>query len=432
MEALKLYAIKIDQPFGSFFLTKLSAETLLKVAYSTPMRPTKENEWEFQGNQRVTKQEKLKQIGDYIDSVEAAFPNNIILAANYSEDGHIVEDEKLRWTVEKSDHGLYLVTIPALLKIASIVDGQHRLFGFEHIHNAERLGLELPCAIYFDLPVSYQAYIFSTINHNQTPVSKSLSYILYGYNLENEKPNSWSPDKLAVYISRNLNSSEDSPFYRKIKIAPQIDKILIEKAENDNWTVSIATIVDGILQLISDNPKRDRDILGQTKLDEGRERSALKISEDKSPLRDFYLEGQDIVVLKAVQNYFTAVSKNLYSTVGDGSFLKKTVGIQALLDFLKEEINTQQQKIKRDPEMKLNLSLEYFLSIFNKLNKLDFNEDYFKISSAKGRQRIRNKIFYNSGIFEKTTENDHKSVYENPNTNTLFSVENDEIKYLES
>jgi len=35
-------------------------------------------------------------------------------------------------------------------------------------------------------------------------------------------------------------------------------------------------------------------------------------------------------------------------------------------------------------------------------------------------------------MFAKTTENDLKSVYENPNTNTLFSVENDEIKYLES
>ena len=64
-----------------------------------------------------------------------------------------------------------------------------------------------------------------------------------------------------------------------------------------------------------------------------------------------------------------------------------------MLDFLKEEINTQQQKIKDEPEIKLNLSLEHFLLIFDRLNKLDFNEDYFKISSAKGRQRIETNFF---------------------------------------
>ena len=44
---------------------------------------------------------RLKEIGRYINTTEAAFPNSIILAANYSsKSGLVVEEEALRWRIE--------------------------------------------------------------------------------------------------------------------------------------------------------------------------------------------------------------------------------------------------------------------------------------------------------------------------------------------
>ena len=300
MPFLTLNAFKVSQPLGDFYLTKIKAEDLAKISYSSELRPKDSDDKsiiEFIGSQRIKKVDKLKQIGRYIDSVEAAFPNSIILAANYNTDGQLIEDEKIRWSVESTDNEFYKIVIPTKDRIAAIVDGQHRLDGFKHTENPDRGATELVCAIYIDLPVPYQAYLFSTINHNQTPVNKNVSYILYGYNLEDEKPNAWSPEKLAVFISRQLNSEENSPFFKKIKVAPQIDKILME-GEKDSFAVSTATIVEGILALITTDARRDRDELAKERVNHGRERKNLKVFNDESPLRQYYLNDQDVVIKK--------------------------------------------------------------------------------------------------------------------------------------
>lgn len=61
-----------------------------------------------------------------------------------------------------------------------------------------------------DLPLAYQAYLFATININQRKVDKSLAYEQFGYNLDDEEPESWAPDKLAVFFTRRLNLNPES------------------------------------------------------------------------------------------------------------------------------------------------------------------------------------------------------------------------------
>jgi DGQHR domain-containing protein len=94
--------------------------------------------------------------------------------------------------------------------VAAVVDGQHRLFGFEAVSD-ERKKMPLACAIFLDLPTPQQASVFATINFNQKPVSKSQTYELFGYNLDDEPPESWSPEKLSVFIARKLNVDPQSP-----------------------------------------------------------------------------------------------------------------------------------------------------------------------------------------------------------------------------
>jgi DGQHR domain-containing protein len=173
-------AISISQPIGEFFLCSIPASTLLKVTYSIPATMKREDGMfsSIWGSQRVKSKARFKQIGEYIDETGATFPNTIILSANYLEDGSYVGEEEIRWHARKNGNGCFILTIPTEKRLASIIDGQHRLEGFKYATKPERLDMDIPCAVYINLPREYQARIFATININQKRVDKSLAYEL--------------------------------------------------------------------------------------------------------------------------------------------------------------------------------------------------------------------------------------------------------------
>lgn len=281
-------AILVEQPLGSFYVAKLPARLLLEVCFSDVLKaisttdPTRP--YHLDGTQRERQAKRLSQIGDYIDRDDSAFPNAIILAANIRpEDGLVEEapsggqglselpgasdDEKKaandttrrdrRWTVSEDANGCSWLRIPTGDKLAAVIDGQHRLWGFTYADVIERLDMDLSCSIYMDLPKPFQAQLFATINSNQKRVDKSLTYELFGYNVEDEPPEFWAPDKLAVYLTRRLGAEADSPLKGKISIAPRKDAALLDLLGSNDWKVSTAVIVDGILRLVSSNPKSD-------------------------------------------------------------------------------------------------------------------------------------------------------------------------------
>jgi DGQHR domain-containing protein len=95
-----------------------------------------------------------------------------------------------------------LLVFPYEESIAQIIDGQHRMSGFE---DDFKIDFDLPITIFIDQSVEQQAEIFSTINGKQTRVTPSLVYELFGIN---ERP---SPYKTAHNIVVALNNSEESP-----------------------------------------------------------------------------------------------------------------------------------------------------------------------------------------------------------------------------
>ncbi|MDF1676218.1 MAG: DGQHR domain-containing protein [Vicingaceae bacterium] len=399
---LKIQALEVKQPLGTFYLTKIKADILRQITFSIPLRTDSQDSEiiEYVGAQREIKERRLRQIGKFIDTVECAFPNTIIVAANYNKEGEHINDER-RWDIEKQEgSNIVNIIIPNREKLASIVDGQHRLDGFDYVENSSRLDdVELPISVYLDLPIPYQAYLFASINHNQQPVSKSLSYILYGYSLDDELKEAWAPEKLAVYQSRKLNSNEDTPFYRKIKVAPQIDQVLLDKS--DGWAVSTATVVDGILQLITKNAQRDRDEISKVSVKHGRNRSQLNVFNDDSPLRTYYLNNQDVVIYKAVENFFSVVVDIFFNNQNEDSSntnsIMKTIGIQAMFDVLKEDIIKQKKDIIEEKKEKLNLTEAYFNELLSKFSKVNFADDFFPVASAAGRSKIRNFFLYGLG-----------------------------------
>ncbi len=399
-------ALRIMQPLGEFFVTKLSARTLLRVAYTDPLRATAEAEldllYPLTGAQREESLIRRKEIGRFINTVEAAFPNSIILGANYHQDGTLEEKDSLRWQISngKNEECLQL-TIPTDTKLASVIDGQHRLFGFKEA-SPERLSMELLCAVYLDIPNPYQAYLFATINFNQKKVDRSLAYELFGFNLEAEPPETWSPEKTAVFLCRRLNTDETSPLHQRIIVAAQDDEILFEgKSRNVDWLVSTATVVDGILSLISKNPKKDKDEMHKKSIKEGRSRSAL--SDDKSPLRKLYLDNNDLAIYTAVKNFFTAVDGLFWSKAPKNSYIFKTVGIQALFEIL--------MLLLEDFETSKNISVTYFEERLKPASYINFANEFYQ-ASGKGKARIKKTIQISLGLLDlKEVSPDEREYY---------------------
>jgi DNA phosphorothioation-associated DGQHR protein 1 len=394
----KTPVLLVEQPIGSFYVAILPADLLLGVCYSDALSASYDEEtrtYRLDGTQRLHQPKRLEPIAEFIDRIDAVFPNTIIIAANQRKEDGLTEDSfgseddtadrDPRWEVsnERTEDGrevLYL-TIPTPKKLAAIIDGQHRLFAFTHA-TPDRRTMSLVCSIFIDLPKPYQAQIFATINSNQKPVDKSLTFELFGYNISEEPSKHWSPDKLAVFISRKLATEEKSPLRGRIIIAPRQDQKLRDLGANQPWKVSTAVIVNGIMRLYTSNPKRDANTLQSAP---GRERAQLGDDRrDRSPLRELYISGNDVIIYEIVKNYLTACNHVFWESAGSDSYIVRTVGVQALFDILKS--NVARLAAEKD------VSVGRFVSLLSPAGSINFAHPPYKNPSGSGRSAIRKAL----------------------------------------
>lgn len=378
---MKIKAIKVIQPLGEFYISKIKARDLLKISTSQVAKYDKDGN--VIGHQRPIDPDRLKAIAKFIQSEEMSFPSSIIIAANVNAYGIIYDDEDNRWKIEPTNvPEIYELDVPEHCISSLIIDGQHRLKAFEEINLDDSFrDIELVCSIFFDLPGAYQAYLFATINGNQKRVDKSLALELFGINLENESKDTWSPEKLAVYITRKFNFTKDSPLEGKIRLAPLTDG----ETDKSKWLLSTAAMVEGITKLISSNPQRDRDELTRKrKFYENKTRTVLKDISDKSVLRDLYIENRDDEIYSILFNYFSSINKILWSNAEQNSIINKTIGISALYDVLKSLLEKDK-------------SISNFDECIKKLVCIPYTDNYFSLS-GKGKTRLKRVMKYHIGL----------------------------------
>lgn len=399
-------ALRVEQPIGTFYVTVLPADLLLQVASSDVMSATMNPDgvgYVLSGTQRLVQDRRLTQIADYIDRIDSAFPNSIILAANYNrevgldvdeleameeeerEDANaaaVAPDESKSWTVDEKPDGCFQITIPSADKLAAIIDGQHRLFAFAKADAATRLDMQLICAVFIDLPKAIQAQIFATINSTQKPVDRSLTYELFGYNVSDEPEEYWTPDKLAVFLARKLATQSSSPLKGKIAVSPKRDEALVALGQQAVWKVSTAVVVDGILRLFSSNPKRDTNAMRTSR---AQPRSVLAMGpKDKSPLRSEFIKVNDALIYAMVENYLKACANLFWQAPAPGSFIIKTVGVQALFDILR--------KIAPEAYEAEDLRVPFFEERLRPASTINFADEQFRVPSGSGRSIIRRAL----------------------------------------
>lgn len=377
-------AIKVKQPLGEFYIAKIKAGDLLRISTSSVARYDKDGK--LKGNQRPLDPKRLKAIANFIMSDEMSFPTSILIAANIDRDGGIVEKQDDRWTVEKTNTtDVFNLIIPD--KVSSlIIDGQHRLNAFNYADSSCK-EIELVCSIFLDLPNPYQAYLFATINGNQKRVDKSLALELFGYDVENEPQNTWSPEKLAVYLTRKFNFSKKSPLYQKIKLAPlysEIDEIV----NREQWLLSTAAMVEGIMSLISSNPQKDRDMLAMKRNSIWGDKTRQILSNNNRPvLRYLYISSKDDELYSILEKYFWSVKTILWDNATENSVILKTIGISVLFDILKNIIE------------KYDIQDSYDLYI-NKIRDINYSSNYFALSGG-GKTKLKRILKYRLGFIQK-------------------------------
>ena len=377
-------AIKVKQPLGEFYIAKIKAGDLLRISTSSVARYDKDGK--LKGNQRPLDPKRLKAIANFIMSDEMSFPTSILIAANIDRDGGIVEKQDDRWTVEKTNTtDVFNLVIPD--KVSSlIIDGQHRLNAFNYADSSCK-EIELVCSIFLDLPNPYQAYLFATINGNQKRVDKSLALELFGYDVENEPQNTWSPEKLAVYLTRKFNFSKKSPLYQKIKLAPLYSE-LDEIVNREQWLLSTAAMVEGIMSLISSNPQKDRDMLAMKRNSIWGDKTRQILSNNNRPvLRYLYISSKDDELYSILEKYFWSVKTILWDNATENSVILKTIGISVLFDILKNIIE------------KYDIQDSYDLYI-NKIRNINYSSNYFALSGG-GKTKLKRILRYQLGFIQK-------------------------------
>jgi DNA sulfur modification protein DndB len=201
-------AIRGQMGTTTFYSFLMEPEKLFKIAYVSHRAKT--NEDSLKTYQRMIQKKRIAKIAKYIHEDAGVFPTSIVL--------NIYSDRELRFDVAAEMSGknaaLGTLYIPNKYQIAWIIDGQHRLFGYSGLEEANTA--TLPVIAFENLPAHKQAKLFVDINHEQVKVSKNLLIDLYA----NLHWNSENPQEMLLSLISRLikefNENPKSPFRDKI------------------------------------------------------------------------------------------------------------------------------------------------------------------------------------------------------------------------
>ena len=298
--------LKVTQPIGVFYLVSMPASYLLRVVRSVSRFDSEE------GIQRQLSRERLKSIADYCSDPDAVFPTPIVVSINAGAPVDLHEENE---TMDFPDEN----ELESGEFIGEVIDGQHRLWGIEQSNHVNEF--YLPVVLMFDLTLEEKAYVFSTINSNQTKVPTSLIYELFSVSILR------SPQKTSHQIARSLNSDPNSPFFNRLKM------LGVKEDGQDKATLSQGIFVKELLKLISRNPDFDARCI---------KKNILLKNDENLVFRQFFVADKDAIILKIMLNCFNALKEVFPKEWNDPStniLWKSTgfAGVMAALPFLIKE-----------------------------------------------------------------------------------------------
>ncbi len=369
MQNINFKCLKCKQPIGEFYIGILNHEDLIKITYADIRRLDREGSEQreveiYTGIQRELSKSRVKEIGKYVNMVDATFPTGVII--------HIAEKDIVSY-----DEVNGIMTIPFSDNIAKVLDGQHRIAGLEEYSRGDA-SFQINITIFVGMELEDQAIVFATINKTQTKVNKSLVADLFEFATHR------SPHKTAHNIVRALNQKDGSPFKDKIKILGTAD-------DKEKETITQATFSESLMKLYSKDLMKDRDIYKRGNKPEKFEGTELA----NRPLRNLFINEEDALIAKIIWEYYKAVETKwpkAWKVVESEMILNKSTGFIALMNLFKDLY----VKIGRIGEL---VSTEEYLVYFEKANleDKDFNRTNF-IPGSSGQSSLYKSLKQQMGI----------------------------------
>lgn len=373
---IEIPALLVSQPIGDFFIGTMNWDDLCAISDFDIRRILKEKRdvETYLGIQRPLNQTRVKEIQQYVNTVDATFPTGVILAV----EEEAIEYDRKRGTVilknymepeEETDRIYYR-------QIARVLDGQHRIEGLKNFSGEI---FQINVIIFVGTDIADQANVFATVNLAQTRVNPSLAYDLY------ELAKTRSPQKTCHEIVVALDSSNGSPFYRRIK------RLGVATEGRQGERITQANFVKMLLPYISRDPMGDRDqILKKKKLE--------LVGQDESEeliFRNMFIENRDLDIAETIWNYFDAVKQRWpigWEEAGRGHVLTRSTGFRGFMRFLRPAYLycTAPGTIVENKK---------FLAIFEKINLKDddFSVERFKPGTG-GETALYQDLMARSGL----------------------------------
>jgi DGQHR domain-containing protein len=397
MSNITIKALKVSQPIGEFYFGKIKAKDLVNITYSDVRRMADSESRQLDdyiGIQRPLIESRVKQINNYISGVDSSFPNSIIIAMN---------SDNVSWNESNGDFIISPNGDDDLSKLAKILDGQHRIAGFDDSNTifindiGDVSDFELLITIFVDADISTQANVFSTVNLAQTKVNKSLVYDLESLAY------SRSPEKTCHDIAVLLNKEKDGPFEKRIK------RLGVATPNVSNETLTQAAFVENLMKLITFDAKSDRNyFLAKQKGGKIAKEYRLEKTDDNSlikyPLRQSFLSDKDFIIATNVSNFFNSVRSlwpNAWDKSNKQSSLNKTIGLIALFRVLRDILSYMNERYEIDSTRILSADDYYQI-----LDGGDLDESKFMQLDAvsKSAKIIYDMIFDNLALYDDENE----------------------------
>jgi DGQHR domain-containing protein len=369
-------ALRIRQPIGDIYLAAIDHRLLQKITHFDVRRVLRDQRdiEAYLGIQRPLNERRVEDLEKYVNFVDATFPTAVILAIDESE-CVTYDEQKQELTLSNVRSGNEKPDI-AFSNLCRVIDGQHRIAGLDNFSGEN---FEIMTAIFVGIDISDQAYIFATVNLEQTKVRKSLAFDLF------ELARTRSPYKTCHNVAVGLDKVKESPFYQRIK------RLGTATPGRERETITQSTFVDALVRYISSEPKVDRDLLlrGQ-KL----ELANTDVSK-RYCLRNLFIRGDDIAIARLIQNYFEGVRATwpqAWDDFGEGAMLNKTNGFRALMSIFGRAYT----HITAPGNM---VPADRFAKMFGRTNlkSKDFNTDQYKPGTS-GEAKLRSDLI--SQLFE--------------------------------
>ncbi len=254
------------EPPHAFYMFTLNARDL-KALSGIQRRTRKTQEEPDLGIQRRHEEDRSKEIGRFVQRgypwsalaetkrnseefdhfrkpgwLPTALVVNILTASDKRRGGAKVAPADLI-TVTDQDHSAATLQLPKGLSESGwkpselppieVIDGQHRLWAFEDPEVAA--SFELPVVAFYGLDISWQAYLFWTINIKPKKINPSLAFDLYPLLrsedwLERFEGHSIYRDVRAQELVERLWSSPSSPWHERINMLGETGTKMLSQA----------------------------------------------------------------------------------------------------------------------------------------------------------------------------------------------------------